>query len=118
MSDPIHDLEHFNEQGLTVNPLPAAEVRRRGNRMRRRNNAVAAIAGVAAVAIVAVPLGMYAANGDGRSLEPPPLDPGPSRTTESTVEPQWRQQIPAGFPLAEGLLPRNGDGSPVRVTDD
>jgi hypothetical protein len=118
MPDPIEDLEHFIDQGLNVNPLPAAEVRRRGTRMRRRNNVVAAVAGVAAVALVAVPLGLYAAGGDGRAAEPAPINPGPSRTTDASAT-GWLQEVPAGFPLAEGLPATNGlDGSPVTVIDE
>jgi hypothetical protein len=117
MSDPIEDLENFNDQGLNVNPLPAAEVRRRGTRMRRRNNALAAIAGVAAVGIVAVPLGMYAA-GDGPAPEPAPLNPSPTRTTDPPVM-SWRQEVPPGFPLTEGFPATNAnDGSPVTTSDE
>lgn len=118
MSDPIEDLEHFNDQGLTVNPLPAAEVRRRGTRMRRRNNALAAIAGVAAVAIVAVPLGLYATGGNGSSLEPAPAVPVPSRTAEPSAT-AWLTEVPASFPLTEGFPATNAsDGSPVTVSDE
>jgi hypothetical protein len=117
MSDPIEDLENFNDQGLNVNPLPAAEVRRRGTRMRRRNNALAAIAGVAAVGIVAVPLGMYAA-GDGPAPEPAPLNPSPTRTRE-TPGTSWRQEVPPGLPLTEGFPATNAnDGSPVTTSDE
>lgn len=118
MPDPIEDLEHFNDQGLNVNPLPAAEVRRRGTRMRRRNNVVAAIAGVAAVALVAVPLGLYAAGGDGRATEPMPAPPGPSRTSDASAT-DWLQEVPASFPLTEGFPATNAsDGSPVTVSDE
>jgi hypothetical protein len=118
MSDPIEDLEHFNDQGLTVNPLPATEVRRRGTRMRRRNNALAAIAGVAAVAIVAVPLGLYAAGGNGSTPEPVPADPAPSRTAEPPAT-EWLRKVPPSFPLGEGFPTTNAsDGSPVTVSDE
>ena len=117
MSDPIEDLEHFNDQGLTVNPLPAAEVRRRGTRMRRRNHALATIAGVAAVAIVAVPLGLFAAGGNNPSPAPGPAEPGPSRTAEPPAT-QWLREVPSSFPLTEGFPATNAsDGSPVTVSD-
>ena len=72
MPDPIDELENFSTPGLR-GPLPAAEVRRRGTRLRRRNNALAAIGGVAAVAIIATAAGDPPASND-RSA--PRLDSG------------------------------------------
>jgi hypothetical protein len=94
MPDPLDELENFATPGLTMNPLPASEVRRRGTRMRRRNHALATIGGVAAVAIIATPLAM-AASHDRTDTTPPPTKPSPSVT--------WVQEIPADFPLADGL---------------
>jgi hypothetical protein len=91
MRDPLDELENFTDPGLTMDQLPASEVRRRGTRMRRRNNALAAIGGVAAVAIIATPLAM-AASGNRTDTTPPPTNPSPSV--------RWVQEIPAGFPLA------------------
>ncbi|WP_435743482.1 hypothetical protein [Nocardioides sp. SYSU DS0663] len=74
-----------------MNPMPASEVRRRGDRMRRRNTALATVGGaVAALAVVAVPLAVV--NGDEPDRE---IQPAPS------VE--WRQEVPEGFPLGAGL---------------
>jgi len=104
MSDPIQDLKNFHPEGLNVNPLPASEVRRRGDRRRHRSNALAAIGGVAAVALIATPLALVA-RGEDRTA-PQPAAPGVS----------WRQEVPTGFPLQEGLPAKNGnDGSPVTV---
>ncbi len=55
MPDPMDELENFTSPGLTMDPLPAAEVRRRGTRLRRRNTALAAAGGVLAVAVIAAP---------------------------------------------------------------
>jgi hypothetical protein len=96
MRDPLDELENFTNPGLTMDQLPASEVRRRGTRMRRRNNALAAIGGVAAVAIIATPLAM-AATGDRTDTTPPVTTQSPSPTVT------WVQEIPADFPLAEGL---------------
>lgn len=96
MPDPIDELEHFTTPGLTMNPLPASEVRRRGTRMRRRNNALAAIGGVAAVAIIATPLAMAATN-NRTDTTPPPATQPPSPTVT------WVQEIPADFPLTDGM---------------
>ncbi|GGO76255.1 hypothetical protein [Nocardioides deserti] len=95
MRDPIEDLQHFRSEGATVNPLPASEVRRRGDRMRRRNTALATVGGVAAaLAAVAVPLSVVSGAGDdGRDVSPAP--PAPSVS--------WLQEVPEDFPLDEGL---------------
>jgi hypothetical protein len=110
MRDPLDELENFSTPGLTMDPLPASEVRRRGTRMRRRNNALAAIGGVAAVAIIATPLAMAASN-NSTDTTPPPTNPSP------TVS--WVQEIPADFPLADGLpTPVRTDASyDPQVTD-
>ncbi|WP_110206377.1 hypothetical protein [Nocardioides daejeonensis] len=51
MSDPIKDLEEFPTMPTT--PLPAHQVRRRGDQMRRRRTFMASVASVAAVAVIA-----------------------------------------------------------------
>lgn len=94
--DPLAELENFSSPGLTMDPLPAAEVRRRGTRMRRRNNALAAVAGVAAVAVIATPLAI-AANRGSTDSTPPPATQSPSPTVS------WMQEIPADFDLTSGL---------------
>jgi hypothetical protein len=111
MPDPIDELENFNRQGLHVNPMPASEVRRRGDRMRRRNTALATVGTIAAaVIVIATPLVVVANQNDDRST--PPLPP----YTQPTTQTAWLQQIPADFPLTEGFPATNGnDGSPVTV---
>ena len=97
MSDPIRDLENLKHEGLNVNPLPASEVRRRGTRMRRRNNAIAAVGALAVVAVIATPLAVVARGGD--DAGPGPIDtpsPGPTRTVDDTG---WLQTIPGDFDL-------------------
>lgn len=111
MSDPIKDLENFNSEGLPVNPLAPSEVRRLGDRMRRRRNATAVVAGVAAVAVIAAPIALFAGR-DGSS-SPQPAPPGPSSTSSSpdvdvTSPPSPEpirvlvKEIPDGFPLLSG----------------
>ena len=92
MPDPIDELEDFTMTGVI--PPPPSEVRRRGDRIRHRNNALAAVAGVAAVAVIAIPVTIVAANHSTDS-SPQPALPSPSVT--------WVQEIPADFPLADGL---------------
>src|SRR6476620_11217103 len=94
MSDPIRDLEDLKHEGMNVNPLPAAEVRRRGTRLRRRNNALAAVGALAVVAVIATPLAVVARGGD--HAGPGPVDtPSPTRT----VQGEWLQTIPGDFDL-------------------
>ena len=97
MSDPIRGLEDLKNEGLNVNPLPASEVRRRGTRMRRRNNAIAAVGAVAVIAVVATPLAVVASSGD--HAEPGPLD-SPSPSPTQTVRTDWLQTIPGSFDIA------------------
>ena len=108
MPDPIDALENFSTPGLTMEPLSATEVRRRGTRMRRRNHAVATVGIVAAVTLVATPIALAATRTT--SSTPPPAIRPPSVA--------WVQAVPADFPLTEGLPAKNGhDGSPVEARD-
>lgn len=103
MPDPIDTLKSFHTEGLDVNPIPASEVRRRGDRRRHRNNAVAAIGALAAVAVIATPFAV-GARGSGHA-DPQPAGPGVS----------WRQEVPTGFPLREGLPAKNGNPEPKQT---
>ena len=114
-------------------PLPAAEVRRRGDRMRRRRTLAAATGATLAVALV-VSGGLALGGGLTTGSAPAPVPPAgqsPSGSAEPTPTPtpspdgDWRTSIPAGFPLAEDLadLVSNseeqvaGPGRDVRVFD-
>lgn len=104
MSDPIKDLENFDHQGLAMNPLTPAEVRRRGNRMRRRNNGVLALGAAAAVAVIATS-GVLVSNAVDQGSAPGPAgstSESPSETA-TTEDPQGLTEIPADFPLAAGV---------------
>ncbi|GAA1762993.1 hypothetical protein GCM10009795_006960 [Nocardioides hankookensis] len=100
MPDPIDELENFTDPGLTMNPLPASEVRRRGTRMRRRNNALAAIGGVAAVAIIATPIAMAASNNTTGSSRDPGVAHSASPTTHEVT---WVTSVPDDFALGDGM---------------
>ncbi|HWM74857.1 MAG TPA: hypothetical protein VNQ53_14000 [Nocardioides sp.] len=69
MPDPIEELSSF-EPGVPVNPMPAAEVRRRGDRLRRRKTALVVGGAAAAVVLVAVPLAVFAGGDDGGTPAP------------------------------------------------
>ncbi|MDF1602336.1 hypothetical protein [Nocardioides sp. YIM 152315] len=110
MPDPLDELDNFSAPGLTMTPLPAAEVRRRGTRMRRRNTALATVGAVAAVALVATPIAL-AASGTGDAGGTP--DPAETPTATAVT---WVTTIPPDFPLTSGLPETNGhDGSPVEA---
>lgn len=95
MSDPIKDLENFSDEGASMDPLAPSEVRRRGDRMRRRNHGMAALGTAAAVAVIAA-TGFLLPGGTDRGDEPGPVvDPSNSRTTEAPT----LDAIPADFPL-------------------
>lgn len=108
----IDDLDNFSE-GLHVSSLPASEVRRRGDRMRRRNTALATVGGVVAAAVfIGTPVALLSGGDDGRDVQPAP--PAPSVTEDG--RPGWLTEIPAEFPLADGFPETNGsDGSPTEI---
>jgi ferredoxin len=114
-NDPLESLDNFSE-GLHVNALPASEVRRRGDRMRRRNTALATVGGVVAAAVfIGTPVALMSGNDDD-VVQPAP--PAPSQT-DSPSDGEWLTQIPAEFPLADSFPETNGlDGSPTEVVDE
>jgi hypothetical protein len=104
MSDPIQELRNLAQQGADVTPLPAPEVRRRGDRMRRRQHVLAAVAGVAAVALIATPIAVLASGSDKAApglVGTPPATTSPTATT-SPAQTDAPHDIPDGFPLAAG----------------
>lgn len=99
------DLSNFTDgfsEGMHVNPIPASEVRRRGDRMRRRNTGLAAVGGVVAAAVfIGTPVALMN-NGDGDNIQPAP--PGPTQTDSPKPEDvQWITEIPQDFPLTSGM---------------
>lgn len=83
MSDPIEKLTRLGEalEGAPM-PLPASEVRARGDRIRRRKHAVIAGASAAVVVAVAVPVVAFTLNG---SDDEPPVTPRPTVTDTNPV---------------------------------
>ncbi|HEY0949453.1 hypothetical protein, partial [Nocardioides sp.] len=91
MRDPIEELENFSVPGAPMTPLPASEVRRRGDRIRRRNNVLAGAAAVAVVAAIVTPIAVLADHDDSRSIQPAP-------------QTDWVQTVPEDFPLNHGMF--------------
>ena len=116
MSDPIRDLENLSAEGPEMAALPAAEVRRRGDRLRRRNATLLSVAGAVAVAaIVAVPIALDGGN-DKAGPDTDFATQTPSATSSAEAGSAWMATIPQGFPLDEGVPTENpDDGSPVTI---
>ncbi|WP_309648140.1 hypothetical protein [Nocardioides sp.] len=104
MRDPIDALENFDPGG-SKNPLPAAEVRRLGDRHRRRRTTGIALAAAAAVAVVATGGAVIGNDRDSRTVDP--ADPTPSVTTTQTGS------SPLDAIDLSVNMPDNDDGQPV-----
>lgn len=116
--DPLESLDHFSE-GLHVNALPASEVRRRGDRMRRRNTALATVGGVVAAAVfIGVPVALVSGSGGSDGIDPAPQ---PTPTVTEDARPEWLTEIPAEFPVTEGMTdegqPTEGDLDAIALCD-
>ncbi|MDO9494977.1 MAG: hypothetical protein Q7J48_04680 [Nocardioides sp.] len=106
MPDPIDELENF-DPGAPMTPLPPSEVRRLGDRHRRRRTAGIALAAAAAVAIIATGSVVLAGGGEPQGLDPAP--PNPSETTTSSP------RIPDTLDVTVGMY-ENDSGEPVTQT--
>jgi hypothetical protein len=104
------DLSTFTDgfsKGSTVTPLPASEVRRRGDRMRRRNTAFATVGGVVAAAVfIGTPVALLNNSGDS-DVQPAP--PAPSQTQDAQFE--WVTEIPSDFPVTAGMVTGAGEAT-------
>ena len=100
MPDRIEELENFTNPELTMQPLPATEVRRRGTRLRRRNIALAAAGTIAACALIGTPIAFTVAD----------AQPDSPVVAEQPVAPtvEWLKTIPGDFPLDDGMSPTPG----------
>ncbi len=85
--------------GLGAPMLPPSEIRRRGDRLRRRRAGLVAAGGVLAVA-VAIGTPVVALSGSDRDAPPPPPLTQPVNTARPV---NWLQEIPSTFDV--GVLP-------------
>jgi len=101
----LHDLDRFEDGLPTMNPLPAPEIRRRGDRLRRRRIGLVA-GGVALLAVLAVGSPLLGGSDDrARDLQPAPAPTGDAG---------WITTVPDDFPLADGFP----QPSEVRTQED
>ncbi len=121
MAEPINRLRKLNDMP-TGQPLPAAEVRRLGDRMRRRRNTVTAVSAAAVLTVIATgtvftsqQMGGTPPVAPSTSIAPttesfptPGESPTPDSSPSEPTEPDWATQIPDDFPLRTGL-PDPGD---------
>lgn len=121
-TDPTNPLSHFDPE--VPMPLSAADIRRRGDRLRRRNAGLAVAGGVAVIALIAAPLAVLNGSDDTDALPPTapptsavdPTDPAPSRTPSQQAPSDLVTTIPDDFPLAAGLPETNSEsGEPTDV---
>lgn len=128
MPEPTDPFSHFDPE--VSMPLSAADVRRRGDRLRRRNAALAVAGAVAAIILVATPFVVLGGDDDTGALVPTDqrstvVDPAPTTSlSEDTVTSRAplpselvTATIPDDFPLAVGLPDTNEDGSSVEVVE-
>ena len=95
MADRIRELEDLGSLDLALSPLPAAEVRRRGDRRRRRDAALLTSVAALAVAAVVLPVALLTGgDGDARPVVPEPVAPTSTATAAPVVT-----AIPPGFPI-------------------
>jgi len=99
----LHDLDHFDQGLPAMDQLPASEIRRRGDRMRRRRTAGVAVAGVLAAAVaVGTPVIALSGSGDDRDVAPP-IATSPAPTEPGEPSAGWLTTVPEDFPLTSGF---------------
>ena len=103
--DPLDTLSRLAD-GQARPMLPPAEVRRRGDRLRRRRTGLRTLGGALAVAVVLGGVALTTGTDGGTSREPAPATQSSSPTGAATA-----MAVPAWFPLDQGYPDPGGDGS-------
>ncbi len=102
---PDHDDPLPGLRDVDVRPLPAAEVRARGDRLRRRRTTLTVLGAAASVALVAGVVGVVTSPGGQVQPSPAPAITSPSPTTSQAAA---AGQIPDDFPLTAGVPEHEG----------
>jgi hypothetical protein len=99
----LHDLDTFDQGMPPMDVLPPSEIRRRGDRVRRRRTALVATGGVLAVALaIGIPAVARSGHDDGHDIQPAP-SPSPTATTvPSAPSNGWLQSV-FDFPIDSGF---------------
>lgn len=125
------DLMSDFDAGDPVNPPQPSEIRRRGDRIRRRNTTFAAVGAAVAVAVIATPIAVLS-GGSQDDTAPDPAGPGPTSSSSTTASGALlsESEIPSRAPrLTEwrlsdddfavlGCAPVSGDGLAGLGADD
>ena len=113
MPDP---LEELSKSRLDVTPLPAAEVRARGDRLRRRRATLSVVGAATAVAAVVVAVSVAGGGADQGAPAPPATSspaPAPSQPVSPSPGGAVVNEIPPDFPLDIDQLTMARDGGQV-----
>ena len=112
----LHDFDDFDQGLPAMDLLPAAEIRRRGDRMRRRRTALVAAGGVLAVAVaVGTPVIAFSGGGDDRGVAP--VDSPTPSITPDVGDTAWVTSVPGDFPLTAGFPDPDAEPSDALAND-
>jgi hypothetical protein len=106
----LHDLDQFNEGLPAMDLLPASEIRRRGDRMRRRRTGLVAAGSVLAVAL-AIGTPVIAFSGADEDLQPAP------RPSQTDTVPHWLTEVFDDCPLTAGFPDPDAQPSDALAND-
>lgn len=95
-TDPIEQLQSLRRGGPAVNPIPAEEVRRLGDRRRRTRRTAVSVAAAAAVVAAVVPVALIAR--DDATNGAPPFVGSPTPSATATTTPTSEPDVTITYP--------------------
>jgi hypothetical protein len=118
MPDPSEELSNF-EPGVPVNPMPASEVRRRGDRLRRRNTTFVVGGAVAAIVLIAAPIAVLSGDDEKSGSVGPADQPLTSDVLLTADEVPARERLTAWEEItAEGRTLACAPAAPAALDAD